>query len=170
MAQDYLLGKTPLREPAKAGAETGRRRFMPFVLPVATLLLLSVALFLQPKIGGITGFAVLGSPDLSAVKISLSTKQGETLPEDAVVSIKLGQQEKSMTAAEFVRLSGQDYEESPMLGSAERFGFVGDHDYAVSLDRLGFSPAGLGGSPLLEVTVGYKDAVLYHEQRPLSLS
>ncbi len=132
-----------------------------YIVPIISLLLIVPLLFFKPQI---TGFAVadnlFSNPDLSSVNLTLSISETEVLPQNAQIIVKLGSQEKQLTAQQFIELSGQSYEKTPLLNNRNSYGYIGSHKYYLTLDKLGFEQKNLKPSMLLEVAVTYNGKIL----------
>ena len=144
-----------------------KKEYMPFLLPAVTVIFLMGAFLIGPNITGLTVFAPF---DLSSVHITLSTSDTQILPENALITIRLGEQQKSLLAKEFISISGNDYETTILSGAGDEKGFIGRHEYSVNLAKLGFSGSSLGENAHLEVSVTYKGTTLHYEKKTLSFS
>ena len=98
------------------------KKFLPYVLPVLTIVIISSILFINPTI---TGFAVANQ-----FNIEVSTSNGFFVPEDSLVVVSLNNKKTEMPIEEFISKSGGKYELTDD-------GFTGDYTYLLNLDEFG---------------------------------
>ncbi len=129
------------------------KRFMPYLLPVLTLILVIVLITTKPK--GITGFAVYTARQERTIRINSSV----IIPENSVVQIVYGSNSSlEVSIKEFVKKAGGEnqtgntiYSELEEIGY-KGYGYIGD--YSIQLKDLGIE------DEPVEVNVIYDDTII----------
>ena len=118
------------------------KKFLPYILPILTIVIISSILFVNPTI---TGFAVANQ-----LNVEVSTSNGFFVPENSLVVVYLNNKKTEMPIEEFISKSGGEFE---LTGD----GYTGDYTYLLNLDEFG-----------LELEEGILIVEVIHDGNPIS--
>lgn len=133
------------------------RRFLPYLLPILSVLVLIVIFLIDPAI---TGFATRES--ILNVDVVLRTEEGEFLPRDAIVLVSLGDEVREIMVEEFINKSGGKFE---LLDE----GYSGDYEYKLDISEFGLDNTLERGEYVLKIDVVYGDIVLSSDERTIEV-
>jgi len=145
-------------------------KWVPLSLSLLALIIFGFSSLTSPSI---TGFATLNTEKIkiSDIYATLTTSNNQNLPEDAKINLRLGDETRVISAKEFIELSGEAFEKSVLLEDNQTFGYIGDHQYSLSLDKLGFTNNAIAGKDMVEfeLKIAYKNLILRNEKNSVSL-
>ena len=133
-----------------------KKWWLPYLLPVVTLIIIGIISFSGE---GFTGLVVF--QEEPEIKISLHSSL--VVPEDTLIEVYLDDQKAELTLKEFIEMTGRDYRyvygRYDTLGF-EGFGYTGPFDYSLRLSDLG-----LKGEGLMRIIISHKDEIIWQEEK-----
>lgn len=139
------------------------KKFMPYLLPLVTILVVAGFLLFDP---GITGFAIQDQDYDATIKIS--THEFIVVPEDTVVEVSLDDISSTMTFKEFIEKTNVEYE--LVEGSFKDidysgYGYSGRHEYFLPISEFGFDS--IEEAETLRVKVRYRNYLISESVVPI---
>ena len=137
-----------------------KKWFLPYLLPLATLIIVAFIVFLNPNI---TGFAIRENNDLVAANIKIFTSSTQVLPPDAFVEAVLDGKSSSMSVKEFIEKNGSSFELKDgrlELIDYSGLGYTGDNSYTLSLDKFNLGNAESKNEHILKIKVHYNNKII----------
>ncbi len=138
---------------------------------VSILVLLSALYFLQPSATGLAVYSDVGEKEINA-DVTLTTKEGEVLPKDAIIEAEVDSQKASMTVQEFILKTGQPYEAKRGNFSSMYYGegFSGNHQYILALSDFVLNRNIGRGEHTLRTRILYRNKVLYEKENKIVIA
>ena len=125
------------------------KKLLPYLLPILTVLGILSILFIDPSV---TGFVVFEKEN----PVIINTEKGYFLPQDALIVVSLDDNEKSLTAEEFIKKTGEEFE-------LTEDGYTGDYKYVLDLNEFDFNLE--KGEYVLEVVIKHNDEILSSDKK-----
>ena len=148
-------------------------KYTSFLVPTLSLILIiSAFLFLKPSTTGLATFSPDESQNVNA-DISLSTKNGEVIPPNALVEIWIDDKKSEMKISEFIARTGQQYD--LQQGSIPDFnfqgiGYTGEHTYKLTLADFNIDRNVHKGAHTFITRIVYREKILYEKQNNIVIS
>jgi hypothetical protein len=150
-----------------------KRKIISIALPIISVaIILAASFFLEPEV---TGLVIYDEGEEGKVNadVILSTKASEVIPVQAIVEVWLDEQMASMSIAQFIKKTGEEYEvakgEMPEF-KFSGYGFTGDHDYRLSLADFDLNREIGKGEHVFKTRIKYRDMVLYEKENRIMIN
>ena len=142
-----------------------------FILPIASAILVSVALFNSTSMTGqITGNAVSGPGTIEA-QIRVTIGDG-IIPEGSLVVVEIANHTSGMNMTEFIEKSGSPYKYGegsiPEIGF-EGPGYLGPGEYTLDLEDFGLNLVLEPGNYTLSNSIYYDDFLLSYTEETVTI-
>ncbi len=130
------------------------KKFVPYVVPAISVLLIFSILLIDPEL---TGFAVFENKE---VMIELNTFKDLVLPENAELEVVIAEESSRLTIKEFIEKTGEEYE--LVEGSIdslnfEGMGYTGNKTYYLPISEFGFEE---GHNKEIVINVYYEELLI----------
>ncbi|MBI2670500.1 hypothetical protein HYX18_00770 [Candidatus Woesearchaeota archaeon] len=113
-----------------------RKEFLPYLLPILSLIVLFAIFSFNP---GITGFAVKDVKERVSGNVVIFTDSNVVIPLNSIVEVSLDEKTSAIALKDFIDKNGSWYETKtgslPDIGYYGE-GYSGNHNYALSLESL----------------------------------
>lgn len=145
-----------------------KKEFLPYLLPIISIIVLFGIVAINPSI---TGFAVKNVMDKVSGNVVVFTDSNVVLPLDSMVSIGLDNRTITLSLKQFIEKNGSWYEIKsgyyPEIGYYGE-GFSGNHNYALSLESLGLGIVDNKEAHDLNIRIVYKDKIITQNSQKIS--
>jgi hypothetical protein len=141
-----------------------KKDFLPYLLPLITLVGIAIFAFSNPEI---TGLAVANTDEISS-RIRLDLSEGVVVPADAIVEVYLDDQRSSLSVEEFIEKTGEDfrYEDGVFVDIGYKGGgYTGNFVYRLGLEDFGLGEVDRKDSHVLRIKVVYGSQLISESER-----
>ncbi|MBS3146829.1 hypothetical protein J4471_03990 [Candidatus Woesearchaeota archaeon] len=143
-------------------------KFLPYLLPTLSIVVLSLILIIKPEI---TGFAVVDQDkEMVSSKVTIFLDKDSMLPVESIVLVSLDNQEGTMSLIKFIERSKEpktiidgDLKEIGYVGK----GYTGVHQYSVDLQDFGLGLVQKSEVHSLNIRIIYDGKVLLENNRTI---
>jgi len=128
------------------------KRFLPYLLPVISIIFLIGSILFLDNNNGVTGFTIADTgkyPVNSDVRLEIL--EGQTIPGDALIVVSLDNREASMKISDFVVKAGGEEKEN----------YEGKATFALGLSEFNIDNKVEKGNHAVGVKLVYKDSVIF---------
>ncbi len=145
-----------------------KKEFIPYLLPILTIIALISVAFLNPNI---TGFAVKNTQEKVSANVVILTDASVVLPKDALVEVSLDDKKASMSVKDFIEKNGSWYEIKngayPLINYYGE-GYTGNHVYSLKLDAFNLGLIDNREVHNLSIVIYYKDKIVSQTTRDIN--
>jgi TusA-related sulfurtransferase len=150
------------------------KKILSYLIPIASVVIfISAYFFLEPTTTGLVILEPGRQDPLVNADVSLTTKQQEVIPPNAVIEVSINNNRASMSIAEFIKKTGAPseiaYGELPEFNFYGK-GFTGDHEYKLTLDSFDLNRNLAEGEHRFTTRIIYQGNILFEKQNSIMIS
>jgi len=141
-------------------------------VPLISVIILLAALYaFRPSATGLSVYSPEGKQLVDA-DVTLSTKESEILPKDAVIEVWLDEKKASMPVSDFIIKTKQSYDIKKGNFSDLYYGdgFTGDHDYRLALSDFNLDRNVEKGEHIFRTRIIYRQKILYEKEKKIVIA
>ncbi|RMF54328.1 hypothetical protein D6745_05695 [Candidatus Woesearchaeota archaeon] len=144
------------------------RRLVFYSVPLLSVIILGIIFIMnEPKLTGMVVYR-----DVADFNVSVSTAEGELLPEGTMIVVRIDNHTAEMPLKDFINKSGgvfqREYGSSSVVDYTG-WGYIGNHTYTLSIQEFNMTPFLNAGSHTAFIALEYNGETISNSNKSFSV-